>query len=86
MTDAEDNATRLAPVQGEGSWPLPPRAKSVYVPAGFISWEEHLKAYEPYARRYGMEQSAERIAERGGFGFFELVALLGWPPRTWRPR
>ncbi len=37
-----------------------------------IKWEAHLKAYEKYAETYGRSQSAERIAERGGFGDTEL--------------
>lgn len=37
-----------------------------------IKWEAHVKAYEKYAEQYGRSQSAERIAERGGFGDCEL--------------
>lgn len=55
-------------------------------PAGIILWPEHLKAWEEYDRRYGSRQSAARIAERGGFGYDELTALLGHEPETWEPR
>jgi len=33
-------------------------------------------AYEYYSSRYGKEQSLERLAERGGFGRFELVEFI----------
>ena len=74
--------TRRAPVQGETH-----DAQGRYAPrpAGTIAWPEHLEAYEAYARRYGRSQSAERIAERAGFGFYELVDLLGREPTTWEP-
>lgn len=43
---------------------------------GLITWDAHLKAYEGYAAKYGRSQSAERIAERGGFGEGELDKFL----------
>lgn len=46
------------------------------VPAGEISWELHERAFAEYARTYGRSQSAERIAERGGFSWSELIAFL----------
>lgn len=52
---------------------------------GTIAWAEHEEAWRDYNRRYH-GQSAERIAERGGFGYGELVDHLGHPPRTWEPR
>lgn len=52
---------------------------------GTISWEEHERAWCDYARRYGRQQSAERLAERGGFGYGELIDHLGREPETWRP-
>lgn len=76
---------RRAPVQGD-SW-RPPRIPCVpRRPAGTISWEEHLEIYERYAARYGRDQSAERLAQRGGFGYGEATELLGRQPATWRPR
>lgn len=53
-------------------------------PDGSIAWAEHLECYVKYAARYGKDQSAERLAERGGFGYDEFVVLMGAPPRTWR--
>lgn len=50
-------------------------------PAGSISWAEHVEAWEKYGRKHW--QSAERIAERGGFGYNELLTYLGREPSTW---
>lgn len=55
------------------------------MPGGTISWAEHQRAWIAYARTYGTDQSAERIAERGGFGVSELVTQLGHMPDTWEP-
>lgn len=55
------------------------------MPEGTISWEEYLEVYARYAALYGTSQSAERLAERGGFGYYEAQKLLGRPLRTWRP-
>lgn len=52
---------------------------------GTISWDEHERAWAEYAKRYGREQSAERINQRGGFCYAELCELLGCPPATWIP-
>lgn len=54
-------------------------------PEGTIAWPEHERAWSVYASRYGESQSAERIAERGGFGYEELCELIGRAPSTWRP-
>jgi hypothetical protein len=67
------NPARVARVQAE-------RGK----PCGFVSWEEHLEAYAAYARQYGNLQSAERISERSGFGYWEMTELLGREPTTWQ--
>jgi hypothetical protein len=32
--------------------------------------------YEEYVKRYGKQQSFERIRERGGFGKIEVIKLL----------
>lgn len=63
---------RRAPVQSERNRP-----------AGTVLWEEHEKAWRAYSVRYGKDQSAERIAERGGFGYDEITKLLKHPPLTW---
>ena len=52
------------------------------VPVGNISWEEHLEAWKVYNQKYH-GQSAETIAERGGFGYREITLLLGHEPKTW---
>lgn len=67
---------RRAPVQAHGA----PGGV-----AGTVDWEEHCAAWELYAQRYGREQSVERIAERGGFSYSELVLFLGRTPTTWQP-
>lgn len=53
--------------------------------AGVISWKEHLEAWEVYNARYH-GQTAERLVERGGFYYEELVDLLGHEPTTWKAR
>lgn len=54
---------RIAPVQGF---------------AQGIPWWLHVEAHNEYAKRYS-GQSAERIAERGGFGIEELDKFIpGW--------
>lgn len=57
---AEQQQIKTAPFQGQNGGC-----------AGHITWEAHLKAYEVYAEKY-YDQSAERVAERGGFGQEEL--------------
>jgi hypothetical protein len=39
---------------------------------GLITYEAHLRAYAIYSAIYGTSQSADRLAERGGFGEEEL--------------
>lgn len=63
-------AERRAPVNGS--------------PHGTVAWSEHEDAWRAYARTHD-GQSAERIAQRGGFGLVELVTQLGRMPSTWRP-
>lgn len=53
---------------------------------GTIAWWEHEQVWAAYAGKYGSSQSAERIAERGGFGWGECVTFLGHKPTTWSPR
>ncbi len=68
---------RRAPVQAN---------RKLDKPAGTIAWWEHEKAWKHYAAMYGTRQSAERIAERAGFCYGELVDHLGHEPETWEPR
>lgn len=74
-----DTDARRAPVQSV-------LGRATPLPAGTIAWTEHVEAWTEYARRFGRDQSAERIAERGGFGMLELCSFLGRPPRTWRQK
>lgn len=68
MTDAP----RMFPLQSATGLVMPgPTA---------IPWEIAEKAYAVYAKRYGRQQSLERLAERGGFDPGEMDNL--YPP--WR--
>ena len=71
---------RRAPVQRERQ-----QGRTIK-PAGTVAWDEHLQAWRAYAAKYGSYQSAERIAERGGFAWSELCDLLGREPTTWQER
>ena len=66
---------RRAPVQGD-------YGKTRRAP-GTVTWAEHEEAYTAYAARFGTSQSAERLAERGGFGYQEMTHFLGHEPTTW---
>ena len=44
--------------------------------ASSIPWWLAELAYQEYAKPHGASQSLERLAERGGFGRSELIALL----------
>lgn len=52
---------------------------------GTIAWGEHVEAWADYAKRYGRDHTAERLAARGGFSYSELVDHLKHDPRTWEP-
>lgn len=67
---------RRAPVQ---------RSRRFEKPAGTIAWWEHVKAWDGYGEGNKREQDAERIAERGGFSYGEIVNQLGHEPTTWEP-
>ena len=83
--DEGQDDERRAPVQGERQL-LPSFPFRSSLPAGTVEWSEHVKAWETYAQHFGRNQDAERMAQRGGFGYVELCAFLGRPPETWRPR
>lgn len=76
MLDSE----RRAPVQSDrfgGS-------RKIKMEAGTVSWIEHEEAWMAYTGGTGRNlQSADRIAERGGFGYREMTDLLGHEPTTW---
>lgn len=83
---------KRAPVQADMGHHIPdhPDIRRTYpnrkpMGPGTISWTEHEEAWGDYARQYGTQQSAERMAERGGFGYGELLTHLGHEPKTWRP-
>lgn len=68
-------------VQGNG------KARDVDAhPPGTITWSEHERAWQAYDRKWRSGQSAQRIAERGGFAYEELVEFLGRDPETWEAR
>ena len=61
----------------------PPRRANVqseyrhrHLRGGSVPWAVHVQAFEVYRGKFGESQSAERIAERGGFGYRELQCLL----------
>lgn len=41
-----------------------------------IDWTTAEKIYEIYSELYGTQQSLERLAERGGFGWEEVAMLV----------
>lgn len=59
-------------------------SRELKIPDGTISWEEHLKVWELYHKKWYSYQSAERINERGGFAIDEIIELLGMQPVTWK--
>lgn len=81
-----ENEERRACVQRAGGAHRKPEPSVAGGVSGTISWAEHEEAWEAYARRYGRGQSAERIQERGGFAYCELLDLLGRAPTTWTKR
>jgi hypothetical protein len=79
---------RRAPVQGDSTHWLAkghPRREPNAHPPGTVAWWEHVEAWEVYHKLYGNDQSAERMAERSGFGYLEMTDLLGHEPTTWKP-
>lgn len=47
-----------------------------YLPASTVPWWLAEVAYEWYVHLFGRRQSLEQLAERGGFGHYELLHLL----------
>lgn len=63
---------QYAPIQLDFQWRrIPPME---HLQKARIPWEEHLKIYSNYPD----SQTAERIAERGGFGVNEAINYYGW--------
>ena len=60
--------TRLAPIQADiAYWKISQLYHSRYAA---IPWDEHVEIWKNY---FGSNQTAERIAERGGFGIKEAA-------------
>lgn len=80
LKELRQRLERRAPVQGErhhgANWQFKP---------GTVSWDEHEKACVEYSRLCGKTWTADSIARLGGFGYSELVKLLGHSPKTWIP-
>ncbi len=79
----KDLPAGYAPMQGTNM--LRPHQEG-YRDPGMVEWAEHVEIWNAYAKQYGTEQSAVRMAERGGFGFDEAAKLTGTPPKTWLAR
>ncbi len=78
-----------APVQGDDTFELHKDHSARKIdakPPGWIDWAEHVDAWVEYAKQHGTQQSAERMAQRGGFGYWKLTQYLVRKPKTWRPR
>lgn len=73
-----DNNDKPFPIQGgyyRNSDGTPSRPITRYDPCTIPWWLAEI-AYEYYSKRYGKDQSLQRLAQRGGFGREELVMLL----------
>ena len=73
MTDDIDD-TKPFPIQGTL------RSRGGLKPSVIPWWLAQI-AHAEYVRRYGGQQSLERMAERGGFGRQELLDLLHYADR-----
>jgi len=65
---------------------VPVQADKRNTKAGTITWREHCEVWAKYVLLYGVDQSAARLAERGGFSWAEADELLGKPLQTWKQR
>lgn len=52
-------------------FPLMPGVSGDHGPSS-CAWEIAEKAYANYVKRFGSQQSLERIAQRGGFSWLEM--------------
>ena len=66
--EVEMNKNKTFPIQHpwKGTLPLP-----LTVP-----WHIAEEAYKEYKAQFGDQQSLERLRERGGFGWIEIIYLL----------
>lgn len=68
-----ETSEKLAPIQG--------RERGAMIP-----WGLHVRIWQAYASLGFGDQSAQRMAERGGFAWGEATWMLGeWNPITKRP-
>jgi len=82
------DGNRRAPVQAHRSLGARNYSDGVNRPSnppGTIAWHEYLEAWREYDRVYRCGQTAERLAERGGFCLYELREFLGREPETFEP-
>jgi hypothetical protein len=89
VTCDTEPAPRRAPVQADSGWHLRHVRKEFADrhPSGTVLWTEHEEAWRGYAKKFpsSASQTAERVAERGGFGYEEMTGYLGHAPTTWEP-
>ena len=86
VSDPQDDKTAHCPTCTCGKRANVQRSRKLNKGDGTIAWWEHLDAYAVYSAQYGSEQSAQRIHERAGFSYSELIMFLGHEPTTWSPR
>ena len=67
--------TRPFPIQAGSSY-RDSEGRMIYPQPSRIPWWLAEEAYKYYASRYGIQQTLERLAERGGFGREELLEFL----------
>jgi hypothetical protein len=69
----------VAPLRVERWFPIQGNyvhGSAAHRPAGRVPWSIAELAYQTYSKWYGKDQSLERLAARGGFGWYELAVLL----------
>jgi len=66
----------LMPVQGGGSVAPRDYRPIINLPRSSVPESVARLAFETYEKRYGSDQSFERLHQRGGFGWHELIAGL----------
>ena|SRR5688572_24028212 len=64
---SKEQVPKQAPVQGQ-----PGRRDGSFT----VDWDIHVRAWQVYAALGHGDQSAQRIAERGGFGALEMIVML----------
>lgn len=67
MPDSDQNGSGTGPLTA----PVQGKRHGTTIP-----WDVHLRAWQVYAAVGNGSQSAERIAELGGFGYGEMIQLL----------